>query len=89
MDRDLAWLEIHFLANPAGDLHFALLSDWTDAPEESANGVTLQSGIETTMTRAARPPASLIASSRLSTLRASWMRSTSRSLVFTATSVFM
>jgi cyclic beta-1,2-glucan synthetase len=25
-------LEIHFLANPDGDLSFALLSDWVDAP---------------------------------------------------------
>ena len=28
-------LEIHFLANPDGDLHFALLSDWRDAPTET------------------------------------------------------
>jgi len=28
-------LEIHYLANPDGDLQFALLSDWTDAPQES------------------------------------------------------
>jgi cyclic beta-1,2-glucan synthetase len=28
-------LEIHFLANPEGDLRFALLSDWTDAPTET------------------------------------------------------
>ena len=28
-------LEIHFLANPDGDLRFALLSDWTDAPTET------------------------------------------------------
>ncbi len=28
-------LEIHFLANPDGDLHFALLSDWIDAPTET------------------------------------------------------
>ena len=25
-------LEVHYLANPEGDLRFALLSDWTDAP---------------------------------------------------------
>jgi cyclic beta-1,2-glucan synthetase len=29
-------LEVHFLANSEGDLRFALLSDWTDAPAESA-----------------------------------------------------
>ena len=28
-------LEVHYLANPDGDLRFALLSDWVDAPTES------------------------------------------------------
>jgi cyclic beta-1,2-glucan synthetase len=28
-------LEVHYLANPDGDLRFALLSDWTDAPRET------------------------------------------------------
>jgi cyclic beta-1,2-glucan synthetase len=27
-------LEIHYLASPQGELHFALLSDWVDAPSE-------------------------------------------------------
>ncbi|GAB2908036.1 GH36-type glycosyl hydrolase domain-containing protein [Paralcaligenes ginsengisoli] len=27
-------LEVHYLANPKGDVHFALLSDWTDADTE-------------------------------------------------------
>ena len=31
-------LEVHYLANPDGDLRFALLSDWTDAPSESLPG---------------------------------------------------
>ena len=31
-------LEIHFLANPDGDLRFALLSDWVDAPSERLPG---------------------------------------------------
>ena len=31
-------LEVHYLANPAGDIRFALLSDWTDAPEETMPG---------------------------------------------------
>ena len=31
-------LEVHYLANPDGDLRFALLSDWTDAPEETMPG---------------------------------------------------
>jgi len=30
----VARLEIHYLANPEGNLHFALLSDWQDAPTE-------------------------------------------------------
>src|SRR5579862_8254183 len=31
-------LEVHYLANPDGDLRFALLSDWADAPTESLPG---------------------------------------------------
>ena len=31
-------LEVHYLANPEGDLRFALLSDWTDAPLETMPG---------------------------------------------------
>ena len=31
-------LEVHFLASPEGDLHYALLSDWTDAAAEHAEG---------------------------------------------------
>jgi cyclic beta-1,2-glucan synthetase len=31
-------LETHHLASPEGDLHFALLSDWTDADAESLDG---------------------------------------------------
>jgi cyclic beta-1,2-glucan glucanotransferase len=31
-------LEVHYLANPDGDLRFVLLSDWTDAPQESMPG---------------------------------------------------
>jgi cyclic beta-1,2-glucan synthetase len=31
-------LEIHHLASPDGDLHFALLSDWTDAAAEEVPG---------------------------------------------------
>jgi cyclic beta-1,2-glucan synthetase len=31
-------LEIHFLANPDGDVRFALLSDWTDAASETVAG---------------------------------------------------
>ena len=31
-------LQVHFLANPAGHLHFALLTDWQDAPRERMPG---------------------------------------------------
>ena len=31
-------LEVHYLANPDGDLRFALLTDWTDAPEQTMQG---------------------------------------------------
>jgi cyclic beta-1,2-glucan synthetase len=31
-------LEVHYLASPEGELTFALLSDWTDAPTEAAEG---------------------------------------------------
>src|SRR5579864_137817 len=31
-------LEIHYLANPDGDLRFALLTDWADAPTETEPG---------------------------------------------------
>ncbi|HEY3170823.1 MAG TPA: glycosyl transferase, partial [Thermoanaerobaculia bacterium] len=29
-------IEVHYLANPENELKFALLSDWTDAPQETA-----------------------------------------------------
>ncbi len=31
-------LEVHYLANPDGDLRFAILSDWADAPAETTPG---------------------------------------------------
>lgn len=31
-------LEVHYLANPDGDLRFALVSDWLDAPSETLPG---------------------------------------------------
>ncbi|MBI2203895.1 MAG: glycosyl transferase [Candidatus Rokubacteria bacterium] len=31
-------LEVHYLANPDGDVRFAVLSDWTDAPSEAMPG---------------------------------------------------
>jgi len=36
--EQISALEVHYLANPAGDLHFALLSDWTDAATETMPG---------------------------------------------------
>ena len=35
IEEHVGRLEIHYLANPDGDVHFALLSDWTDAPAET------------------------------------------------------
>ena len=34
----VARLEVHYLASPPGDLHFALLSDWADATSEHVDG---------------------------------------------------
>jgi cyclic beta-1,2-glucan synthetase len=34
VERQVANLEVHFLANREGDVRFALLSDWVDAPTE-------------------------------------------------------
>jgi len=36
VEKELERLEIHYLASPEGDFHFALLSDWTDCPTEAA-----------------------------------------------------
>jgi len=38
IEKQVERLEVHYLANPDGDLHFALLSDWVDAPSESLSG---------------------------------------------------
>ena len=38
LEEQVERLEIHYLASPEGDLYFALLSDWTDASTESADG---------------------------------------------------
>ena len=38
VDELIERLEVHYLANPDGDLRFAILSDWTDAPAESVPG---------------------------------------------------
>ncbi|HSC94602.1 MAG TPA: glycosyl transferase, partial [Burkholderiales bacterium] len=38
LEEQIERLEIHYLANPERDLHFALLSDWTDAATETVEG---------------------------------------------------
>jgi hypothetical protein len=38
IEEQIERLEIHHLACPEGDLHFALLSDWTDAQTEHVEG---------------------------------------------------
>ncbi|HEY3067578.1 MAG TPA: glucoamylase family protein [Methylomirabilota bacterium] len=45
VEAQLERLEVHYLANPDGDLRFAVLSDWMDAPADRVAGddETLQS----------------------------------------------
>jgi cyclic beta-1,2-glucan synthetase len=38
LDELLERLEVHYLASPGGDLHFALLTDWMDADAETIEG---------------------------------------------------
>jgi cyclic beta-1,2-glucan synthetase len=38
IEEQIERLEIHYLASPEGDLHFALLSDWIDSLTEHADG---------------------------------------------------
>ena len=38
IDEQIERLEVHYLASPEGDLHFALLSDFTDAATEHVEG---------------------------------------------------
>jgi cyclic beta-1,2-glucan synthetase len=38
IEEQVERLEIHHLASPEGDLHFALLSDWLDAPTKKMDG---------------------------------------------------
>jgi cyclic beta-1,2-glucan synthetase len=38
VDEQIERLEIHYLASPDGELHFALLSDWADADSEGMTG---------------------------------------------------
>ncbi|MGH8430004.1 MAG: glycosyl transferase, partial [Solimonas sp.] len=38
VDEQIKGLEVHYLSNPTGAVHFALLSDWADANVESGQG---------------------------------------------------
>ena len=38
IEEQVERLEVHYLANPDGDLRFALLSDWADAASENLPG---------------------------------------------------
>ena len=38
IEEQIERLEVHHLASPEGDLHFALLSDWLDAATEHVDG---------------------------------------------------
>jgi cyclic beta-1,2-glucan synthetase len=38
IEEQLERLEVHFLSNPEGHLHFALVTDWPDAPSEQIAG---------------------------------------------------
>ena len=38
VDEQIRRLEVHYLSNPGGAIHFALLSDWVDADAESVEG---------------------------------------------------
>ena len=38
IDEQVGRLEIHYLASPPGELYFALLTDWADAPSEHMEG---------------------------------------------------
>jgi cyclic beta-1,2-glucan synthetase len=56
IEEQLERLEVHYLANPEGHLHFALLTDWADAPHEHMPGdellaEALSKGIERLNTR--------------------------------------
>ena len=61
LDEQLERLEVHYLANPEGHLHFALLTDWPDAPCEQMPGddelvAALADGIERLNARHEAPP---------------------------------
>src|SRR5437667_1435152 len=60
VEEQIERLEVHYLANSDGDVRFALLSDWTDAPAESVPGdeeilATAREGIARLNLRHGRP----------------------------------
>ena len=62
IEEQVSRLEIHYLANPDGDLHFALLSDWVDAaaetmPEDDRFLAAARDGIARLNARNGPPPA--------------------------------
>ncbi|HET6609396.1 MAG TPA: glucoamylase family protein, partial [Rhodopila sp.] len=38
IEEQIGLLEVHHLASPEGELHFALVSDWLDAPTQTVDG---------------------------------------------------
>jgi cyclic beta-1,2-glucan synthetase len=61
LEHQLERLEVHYLANPEGHLHFGLLTDWADADQEHAPGddelaAALDEGIERLNTQYEGPP---------------------------------
>ena len=38
IEEQIGLLEVHHLASPEGELHFALVSDWLDAPTQNVDG---------------------------------------------------
>ncbi len=61
LEQQLERLEVHYLANPEGHLHFGLLTDWADADQEHAPGddelvTALDQGIERLNAQYEGPP---------------------------------
>ena len=61
IEEQLEGLEVHYLANPEGHLHFALLTDWADATDERMPGdeellAALAEGIAQLNMRYGSPP---------------------------------
>jgi cyclic beta-1,2-glucan synthetase len=61
IEEQIEQLEVHYLSNPEGHLHFALLNDWADAASESIPGdedllAALAQGVEGLNQRYDGPP---------------------------------